>query len=75
VEDIAMCIPLRELNICGVFVTPASVLLLVCLIPSIIFHYLFAALRIDHVFWNPPLVEVVMFFIFFAAAVLALTPC
>jgi hypothetical protein len=65
-------IPLRELDLLGVYVTPASVLLVVCLIPSVILRYFFARIDLNRYVWNRPLVEVAMYVIFFSAAILTL---
>jgi hypothetical protein len=66
--------PLRELDILGVFVTPASVLLLVALVPSVAFHYLTARLDLNRFVWNRPVFEVALYVVFYAAAVLTLRP-
>jgi Protein of unknown function (DUF1656) len=65
---------LRDIDIYGLFVSPATIALIASLIPSIVFHFLISSRDLDRIVWNRALVEVVMFFIFFALAVLTLSP-
>jgi len=66
--------PLRELDILGIFVAPASVLLLVALVPSVVFHYLIARVDLNRFVWNRPVFEVALYVVFYATAVLTLRP-
>jgi protein AaeX len=50
-------IPLREIDILGVFVTPASVCLLAGLLSSLVLRRVLDHLGIDRIFWNRSLVD------------------
>ena len=65
-------LPLREINLLGVFVTPASVLLLVALAPWIVFRWLAARIDLNRYVWNRPLVEVLFYLLMYAAGILTL---
>ena len=67
-------VPLRELDLFGVFVTPASVLFVLALVPSLAFRWVAARVDLNRYVWNRPLVEVSMFVLFYAVAVLTLRP-
>ncbi len=64
--------PLRELDILGVFVTPASVMLLVALVPSLLVHRLTARVDLNRFVWNRPVVEVALYIAFYAITILTL---
>ncbi len=65
-------LPLREIDLFGVFVTPAAPLLVLCLAVALAVHRATARLDLNRFVWNRPLFEVAAFVAFFAAAVLTL---
>jgi len=70
-----MCLPLREINIYGMLVDPAAVLLVVCIV-------LFFLLRIvinhfvdlNRFVWRRPLVDIALLVILYCAAILTFRP-
>jgi len=67
-------LPLREIDILGVFVTPAAPLLLLCMLVMVAAHAATARLDLNRYVWNRPLFEVAVFVALFSLAILTLRP-
>ena len=65
-------LPLREIDLFGVFVTPAAPLMLMCVLLALAIHWGTARLDLNRYVWNRPLFEVSLFTALFAGAVLTL---
>jgi hypothetical protein len=65
-------LPLREINLMGVFVTPAAPLMLLCMAAALGIHRATAGLDLNRYVWNRPLFEVAVFVALFSVAVLTL---
>jgi hypothetical protein len=65
-------IPLREIDILGIFVTPASVCLLAGLLSSLVLRRVLDHLGIDRIFWNRALVDLSLLVALTSLLILAL---
>ena len=65
-------IPLRDINLFGIFVTPAAALLPVCLAILAVYHWSTSRVDLNRYIWNRPLFEVALFAIVYALALLTL---
>ena len=67
-------LPLREINLFGVYVTPAAPMLLASLLLFLLIRWLAGRIDLNRYVWNRPLFEVTLFVAIFALAVLTLRP-
>ena len=72
-ECVMFLVPLREIDLFGVFVTPAFIGLLLATALFVVFHVLAARIDLNRFVWNRPLFEVTLFFVTYALAILTMT--
>ena len=65
-------VPLREIDLFGVFVTPAFIGLLLATAVFVAFHVLAARIDLNRYVWNRPLFEVALFYVIYALTVLTM---
>jgi protein AaeX len=64
----------REIDVIGVYVAPSSLLLILALIPFVAVRWLASRIDLNRYVWNEPLVEVIIYILFYAIGVLTLRP-
>lgn len=70
-----MIVPLREVNIFGVFVTPAAVMLAICAGYFLVTRWVLNQfLDLNRYVWRRPLIEIAFFVVLFCLAILTMCP-